>query len=226
MRRSAQLGSLGALLLAISLVGYAIYELVLYPNAGFPTTDFGVVVAGADTLRVGHWLKFGYTLSLALLVTGLTPRLRDDTPILAGLAAIAGISAVVLFLASGHLGLHILNVATETYSSNPDEAITTILMRTVTIALFEAATFAVGWYALLVNVAGLQTGRLPRPLALLGIVLGILFIINMFLSDTMGLVAPLASIVWAIWLALTLWREATPSAVPMPLRTEQSGTNV
>jgi len=42
----------------------------------------------------------------------------------------------------------------------------------VTIALFEAAIFAVGWYALLVNVAALQTGRLPRRLGLLGVVFG------------------------------------------------------
>ena len=33
----------GAILLALSLIGYVIYQAVLYPAAGFPTEDFGVV---------------------------------------------------------------------------------------------------------------------------------------------------------------------------------------
>jgi hypothetical protein len=168
MKRFNQLSSLGALILAASLIGYAVYELVLYPNAGFPTSDFSVIVSGADTLRVGHWLKFGYAISLAMLVVGLYPRLQDDAPVLARLAGLAGISSIVLFLASGRLGLRILNVAEATYATNPSEATTTILLRTVTFALFEVATFAAGWYALLISLAGVQTGRLPRPLSWVG----------------------------------------------------------
>ncbi len=59
------------------------HEVVLYPRAGFPTTDFGVIVAGADTLRIGHWLKFGFTLSLALVTVGLYHRLHAHTPVMA-----------------------------------------------------------------------------------------------------------------------------------------------
>jgi hypothetical protein len=215
MKQFNQVAGLGALLLAVCLSGYALYELVLYPSAGFPTSDFAVIVAGANTLRVGHWLKFGYTLSVAMLVIGLYPRMRDTAPVLARLAVVAGTSAVILFLASGSLGLRILAIAEATFATNPNEAITTILLRTVTIALLEAATFAVGWYALLVNVAGVQTGCLPRPLSLIGIVLGVLHIVDMFLPDTVRLVAPLASIGWAVWLAFTLWREQANAGVPV-----------
>jgi hypothetical protein len=207
MKSFNQVGALGAGLLAACLVGYALYELVLYPSAGFPTSDFAVIVAGAHTLRVGHWLKFGYALSLALLMSGLQPRLRAPAPLQATLATLAGASAVILFLASGHLGLRILAVAEATYATNSDEAIATILLRTVTIALFEAAGFAIGWYALLVNGVGIRHGVLPRPLALLGVLLGGLYIGDRFLPDALRLVAPLASIGWAVWLAFTLWRE-------------------
>lgn len=166
MNAYTRLSRLGALLLAASLLGYALYELVLYPAAGFPTNDYAIIIAGANTLRVGHWLKFGYALSLAMLVVGLYPQIDEHTPTLARLAALAGAVAVVLFLASGHLGLRILAVAQATYTSRPDEATTTILLRTVTIALLEAATFATGWYALLLNGAALRMGFLSRPLAL------------------------------------------------------------
>jgi hypothetical protein len=100
-----------------------------------------------------------------------------------------------------------LAVAEATYATNSDEAIATILLRTVTIALFEAAGFAIGWYALLVNGVGIRHGVLPRPLALLGVLLGGLYIGDRFLPDALRLVAPLASIGWAVWLAFTLWRE-------------------
>lgn len=218
MKQYNQIAGAGALLLAGCLGGYAFYELVLYPGAGFPTSDYAVIVAGASTLRVGHWLKFGYALSLAMLVIGLFPRMRDATPVLARLAALSGASSVVLFLASGQLGLHILAVAEATYATNPGEAITTILLRTVTIALFEAATFAVGWYAVLVSLSALRSGWLPRLLALIGIVLGVLHIANAFLPDSILLVAPLASIGWSLCLALMLWRESADTAVPAQTR--------
>ena len=91
------------------------------------------------------------------------------------------------------------------------EAITTSLRRTLTIALFEAAIFAVGWYALLVNVAALQTGRLPRSLGLLGVVFGGLFILDRILPDGATLIAPLGSIGWAVGVGVFLWREASGS---------------
>jgi hypothetical protein len=215
MNEYNRLAGLGAALLAVCLIGYALYELVLYPGAGFPTSDFGVIVAGADTLRVGHWLKFGYALSLAMLAVGLYGRVRDAAPLLARLAIVAAASAVVLFLASGQLGLRILAIAEATYATNPSEAITTILLRTVTIALLEAATFAVGWYALLVNAAGVQTRCLPRPLALIGIALGVLYVVDTFLPDSLRLVAPLATIAWATWLAFMIWREEVGAVVPV-----------
>ncbi len=203
-----RLVGLGALLLAASLCGYAFYELVLYPRAGLPTSDFAVIVAAANTLRVGHWLKFGYALSLAMLAVGLYSRMDAQSPALARLASLAGASAVVLFLASGHLGLRILAVAQATFAGNPAEATATIMLRTVTIALLEAATFATGCYALLVNSAALLSGFLPRALAFLGIALGALYLVNIFLPDSLIVVAPLATIAWSLWLALIAWREA------------------
>lgn len=207
MKRTNRLGVSGALLLALSLIGYARYELMFYPRAGFPTTDFAVIVAGADTLRIGHWLKLGYALSIALLMTTTQPRLRHASATLAQLGLLAGTSAIVLFLASGHIGLRILATAEATFAANPDEAIATILLRTVTIALFEAAGFAVGWYLLLSGIAGIRYGVLPRLLSWVGCGIGILFIIARFLSDELALIAPLATIGWSLWLGYVLWNE-------------------
>ncbi|MEZ4736318.1 MAG: hypothetical protein R3E79_55235 [Caldilineaceae bacterium] len=206
MRYTVQPGIYGALLLAACLIGYAIYEMILYPNAGFPTTDFGVIVAGADTLRIGHWLKSGYALSIALLMTSIQPRLQRVSPTLAQLGLLAGASAIILFLASGHIGLRILATAEATFATNPDEAIATILLRTVTIALFEAAGFAVGCYLLVFGVGGIRYRVAERLLSWVGGAIGLLFIIARFLSNELALIAPLATIGWSLWLAATLWQ--------------------
>jgi hypothetical protein len=206
MRQFDRAAALGALLLAVSLVGYAVSELVLRPAAGFPTTDFAVIVAGANTLRVGHWLKFGFALGVSLLASGLHPRLREGAPLTAALAAVAGVVSVTLFLASGQLGLFILDVAERTFDTNRDEAVATILLRTVTVALYSAATIAVGAFGLLANLAALRTRSLPRALCALGMAMGALFILENALPSELALVAPLASIAWALWVAAVLWR--------------------
>ena len=207
MKSTNQLGVWGALLLAACLIGYAFYELLFYPNAGFPTTDFAVIVAGVDTLRIGHWLKFGYALSIALLMTSVQPRLRRVSATLAQLGFLAGTSAIVLFLASGHIGLRILATAEETFATRPDEAIATILLRIVTLALFEAAGFAVGWYLLLSSIGGIRYGSLPQLLSWVGGGIGILFILARFLNDEVALIAPLATIGWSLWLGRVLGKK-------------------
>lgn len=207
MKTANQLGIYGALLLALCLIGYAIYELILYPNAGFPTTDYALIVARAGTLRVGHWLKFGYALSITLLMANIQPRLQRTSPTLAQLGLLAGAGAIILFLASGHIGLRILATAEETFVTNPDEAIATILLRTMTIALFEAAGFAVGWYMLLTGIGGICFAILPPWLSWTGCGIGVLFIIARFLSEDLALIAPQATIIWSLGLAYALRNE-------------------
>jgi hypothetical protein len=211
--------SIGALLMSLSLVGYALYQLVLYPYGGFPTQDFAVIVRGASILRVGHWLKFGYAFGLALLVVGLHARLKDSAPVLAQLAGVAGIGAVALFLASAMIGLQILGVAESTFSTNRVEAEATILMRTVTIGVFAAAIFASAWFLLLISVAGLTTSNLPRSVSLPGILLGALFVLDFVMPYPFNLIAPLLGIAWAFWAGLVLWRE---SAGGMALRAAEA----
>lgn len=214
MERLNRAGSLGGLLLAGALLGYLLYQLVLYPGAGFPTPEIPKIIAGAPTLRIGHWLKFADALSLALLTVALHARLREDAPLLAHLAAIAGAAAAALFLTSGTLGLRILAVAEYTLPTNPTEAEVTILLRTVTIALFEAATTAAGVWALFVCVAGARSKQLSPSVWVPGVLLALLFIINGSLSEAAMLLAVLLAIGWSIWLSILLWREGRDTGAP------------
>jgi hypothetical protein len=198
-------GFCGALILGLALIGYAAYELVLYPNAGLPTRDFSVIVAATNTLRVGHVLKFGDALGLALLTIFFFSRLKDRSPVVAQLAAIAGAGASVLFVASGLIGLNILRVAGETFASQRVEAETTILLRTVTIAIFEAAIALAGLCVVLSSLADLRAKRLPSALDVFGLLFGALFVANGVIPEEVMRVAAVLSIGWAAGLASNLW---------------------
>ena len=128
----------GAGLLALSLIGYALYELILLPAAGFPSDDMRVIMGGANTLRVGHWLKFGYGLAIGIVVAGMTLQLRQTSPMLTQLALMAGVASFMLYIASGVLGLRILDAAQGYYPAHLSDARSTILVRIVTQSLQSA----------------------------------------------------------------------------------------
>jgi hypothetical protein len=196
MAEYRRLTAYGAMVIALSLIGFVVYELVLYPAAGFPTTDYGVIVSGANTLRIGHLLKFGYAVGLALLLVGLFSQIRDESQVLAQLAAISGTGAIALLVGSGMMGLRILQVAEETFVSDPQQAITTILLRSVTIALFEAAILMSGITVLVLSLGILRVALVSRIVAYVGIVLGVLLILDRVLVFPVNFVSPLLAIAW------------------------------
>lgn len=192
---------LGALALALALIGYALYEFALLPAAGFPSDDMAVILGGADALRAGHWLKFGYGLAIAALAAVLTLRVRDVQPMLAQVALMAGIAAVTLYLASGMLGLRILDAAQHYYPAELADARSTILVRVVSQSLQAAGTFAAGWFALSISLALGRAGLLPRWLSGLGALAGALLIPVFILPDPFWLLGPMLMIAYALALA-------------------------
>ena len=203
---SLRAGMLGALLLAITLAGYAIYELVLRPHAGFPSDDMAVILGGIDTLRAGHWLKFGYAGGVALLTVGLRGRLHDQSPTTVDLAVLAGIGSVALLVASGVLGLRLLQEADLFYRTNLVDARSTILIRVVTQSLQQAGLLLGAWLILLSSIAALRAKVWPMAMNGLGLVVGALLIAALILPAPFDSLGPLLAIVYAGWLAWQFWR--------------------
>jgi hypothetical protein len=192
----------GALALACTLVGYAVYELALLPAAGFPSDDMRVIMAGVSALRVGHWLKLGYGLAIGVVLAGLTLRLRTTAPQRVQFALVAGCASVTLFVASGMLGLRILDVAEGYYPADLTDARATILVRVVTQSLQSAGVFAAGWFAVSINSAAWRSRLLPRELSALAVCAGVLLIVAFVLPDPLWLIGPFAFIVYAFALAI------------------------
>lgn len=200
-RSTLRAGMSGALLLAASLIGYAIYELVLRPGAGFPSDDMAVILGGSDTLQVGHWLKFGYAAGVALLTVGLRGRLRAPSPVTLDLATLAGAAAVGLLVASGVLGLRLLQEAALFYPANLADARSTILIRVVTQSLQQAGLLLGAWLVLLSSAAGLRSGIWQRQLHWAGLLVGVLLMAALILPAPLDAIGALLAIPYACWLA-------------------------
>lgn len=199
-------GMLGALLLALTLAGYAVYELILRPRAGFPSDDMAVILGGIDTLRVGHWLKFGYAAGLALVSVGLRSRFLSHSPTSMDLALLAGTGAVALLVASGVLGLRLLEEADLFYPANLADARSTILIRVVTQSLQQGGLLLGAWLILLSSVAGLRSRIWPAALHSLGISAGLLLLASLVLPAPFYALGPLLTIIYAVWLAVEFSR--------------------
>jgi hypothetical protein len=203
MKRSSaeQLTIAGATLLILSIVGYLLYELLLRPRAGFPSDDMAVILAGVNTLRVGHWLKFGYAVGTALLTASLIERFRSATP-LTTLMLMAGGGATALFIASGMLGLNLLDTAQSYYPQQPADARATVLIRIVTISLFGAALFLVGGLIVSSSLAALQSHIWSKTLAGFGMIVGTLLMLEFVTPEPWIVIAPMLGILWLGWLVL------------------------
>lgn len=185
----------------LSIAGYLVYELLLRPRAGFPSDDMAVILGGVNTLKVGHWLKFGYALGTALLSTGLIERFRPRTP-LTTLMLLTGGGATALFIASGMLGFNLLDTAQSFYPQQLADARATILIRIVTLSLFGAALFLVGGLIASRSVAALINRAWSKTLAGLGIMVGVLLMLEFVTPEPWTVIAPVLGIVWLGWLAL------------------------
>lgn len=203
---SQRAGMLGALLLALTLAGYTVYELILRPRAGFPSDDMAVILGGIDTLRVGHWLKFGYAAGLALVSVGLRSRFHAHSPTTMDLAVLAGAGAVALFVASAVLGLRILEEAEFFYPANLTDARATILIRVVTQSLQQAGLLLGACLILLSSAAGLWSKIWPAALHGLGIASGMLLLASLVLPAPFYAIGPLLTIAYAAWLSVQFWR--------------------
>ena len=208
-RASLRAAMLGATLLAATLAGYAVYELILRPRAGFPSDDMAVILGGIDTLRIGHWLKFGYAAGLALLTVGLRRRLHAQSPTLMDLAQLSGAGAAVLLVASAVLGLRLLQEADLFYPANPVDARATILIRVVTQSLQQAGLLLGAWLLLLSSAAGLRARVWPAAAHGMGLLVGALLVAALFLPTPLDAIGPLLAIAYGGWLAWLFFGESS-----------------
>lgn len=150
----------------------------------------------------------GYVLFgvlLAVLAVALLARLKNKTPALAQVATVFGVVWVGLVIASGMVANIGLGMVVKLQPGEPEQVRAAWLAINAVVEGMGGGNEVVGgMWVLLLSIAGLKGGALPRPLNALGLVVGVAGIATMYPATILMELFGAGQIVWFIWLGVTL----------------------
>src|SRR4030042_6082329 len=208
-----RIGGLAAVVYALLLVFFLVVVAVLFPRLGLVGPgdwgDFDPVkniTARTDSPSTFFSLDLGFLLlgiASILFVLALRERMEADTPNIMQIALIGASIACALYIAHGLIEI----VGFPSIITAKDASALRAGMA-VTLGLGIAGSHALGWAFLLSGCAALKTAALPKMLACLLILNGIISII-VFAVPPVMLVGTIAAIVSSLWLGAVLLRSRT-----------------
>jgi hypothetical protein len=212
MKTLQKFGGFSALYLAAAyLIGMVIFIAVLdYPSITDTAqkvallVDMQMVTFATNLLMYVFFGVFLIVLSLALY-----DRLKSGAPALMQVATAIGIIWAGLLIASGTVANAAIAPVVALYAKDPAQAaLTWQAIETVTNGLgFANGEILGGLWTLLVSLAALRTGALPRRLNILGLLVGAVGIISIVPGLT-GLIEiyGMSKIIWFVLLGIVLLR--------------------
>ncbi len=212
MKTLQKSGGIAALYMAIShLVGIVIFLVVLdYLSITDPAQKVALNVEKQTVIFSTNLLMyvfFGFTL--IVLSLALYDRMKSGAPALMQVATAIGIIWAGSLIASGMAANAGLATIVALYAKDPTQAALTFqAIESITNGLGNAnGEILGGLWALLVSLAALRTGGLPKGLNFLGVLVGTVGIISIIpgLTDMVG-VFGLGQIIWFVWLGIVLLR--------------------
>ncbi|MEM7799127.1 MAG: DUF4386 family protein [Chloroflexota bacterium] len=197
-----------ALAYVIGMVGFLV--VINLGDATDPVEKMNAIAANQaalTTLMLIVYVVWGATL--VVLTLSLHQQLKGEKYALAQIATAFGLIWSVLVIASGM----IYNVGLETVvglaESNPAEAATVwTAIESIFNGLGGGVEVVGGIWVVLLSIAALRHGGLPRPFSIFGLVVGGAGLITVIpaLGEIGGAVFGLTQIVWFAWLGVVLLR--------------------
>lgn len=213
MKVLQKFGGFAALYLAVAyLIGMVIFLVVLnYPNITNPTqkvtllVEMQMVIFSTNLLMYVFFGVFLIALSLALY-----DRLKNGAPAIMQVATVIGIIWAGSLIASGMVSNAGIAPTIALYAKDPAQAALTWQgIESVSNGLGNGnGEILGGLWALLVSIAALRAGGLPKTLNFLGLFVGALGITSLIpgLTDILVGVFGLSQIFWYVWLGIVLLR--------------------
>ncbi len=213
MKTLQKFGGFAALYLAAAyLIGMALFLIVLdYPSITNPAqkvalnVDKQMVIFSTNLLM---YVFFG--LFLIILSLALYDRLKSSAPAIMQAAAAIGIIWAGSLIASGMVANAGLAAIVPIYANDPTQAALTWQgIEAVAHGLGNANGEILGGpLTLLVSLAALRAGGLPRGLNILGLLVGAVGIISIVpgLTEMMVGIFGLGQMIWFVWLGIVLLR--------------------
>ena len=218
MKTLQKFGGFAALYLAAAyLIGITIFLVVLdYPNITDSAQKVALLVEMqmvTFTTNLLMYVIFG--VFLIVLSLALYDRLKSDAPAIMQVATVVGIIWAGSLIASGMVANAGIAPVVELYAHDPAQAALTWMgFETVASGLGNGnGEILGGLWTLLVSLAALRAGGLPKALNILGLVVGLVGIISLIpgLTDLTG-VFGLSQIVWFVWLGIIMLRRSSSAA--------------
>ncbi len=212
MKTLQKSGGIAALFMAIShLIGIVIFIVVLdYLNITDPAQKLALNIEKQSVIFSTNLLMYVFFgFALIVLSLALYDRMKSGAPALMQVATAIGIIWAGSLIASGMAANAGLATIVALYAKDPTQAALTFqAIEAITNGLGNANGEILGGpLTLLVSLAALRTGGLPKGLNILGLSVGAVGIITIIpvLNALVG-VFGLGQIIWFVWLGIVLLR--------------------
>ena len=218
--RQQKVGGLAALYLAAAYVVAMPYFLafVKYPSVEDPAEKVALLVDHHDSMRFMYLVTYViFGIVLAVLALALHARLRDGAPTLTQVGTAVGLIWAVVLVASGMIFNAGMAAVVELHSTDPAQAVSAWqAIEPVAQGLGgSGGELLGGLWVLLVSVAALRTGGLPKVLNWLGMAIGAAGVLSVMpaLKDLAYGFGSL-QIVWFVSLGIVMLRTTLRPADP------------
>jgi len=212
MKSLQKFGGFAALYLAVAyLIGMALFLVVLdSPSITDPAQKVVLLVEQQMVIFSTNLLMYVFFgVFLIVLSLALYDRLKSGAPALMQVATAIGIIWAGSLIASGMVANAAIAPVVALYAKDPAQAALTWQgIESVANGLGNAnGEILGGLWTLLVSLAALRAGGLPRGLNILGLWVGAVGIITILpgLIDLVGVFA-LSQVIWFVWLGIILLR--------------------
>jgi hypothetical protein len=213
MKTLQKFGGLAALYLAVAyLIGMVLFLVVLdYLSITEPAQKVALLIENQMVIFSTNLLMYVFFgVFLIVLVLGLYDRLKSGAPAIMQVATAIGIIWAGSLIASGMVSNAGIAPVVALYAKDPAQAALTWQgIESVANGLgnFNGEILG-GLLTLLVSLAALRAGGLPKGLNILGLLVGAVGIISIIpgLTDLMTGVFGLSQIIWFVWLGIVLLR--------------------
>ena len=213
MKTLKKSGGFAALYLAVAyLIGMVLFIAVLdTPSITDPAQKVDLLVKMQTVVFSTNLLMYVFFgVVLIVLALALHDRLRAGAPALMQVATALAIIWAGSLIASGMVANAGIAPVVARYATDPAQAaLTWQAIETVANGLGNGnGEILGGLWALLVSLAALRAGGLPKGLNIIGLVVGAVGILSLLpgLTDALTGVFGLSQIVWFVWLGIVLLR--------------------